>query len=67
MDAALRLAAAIEPGLTLCVARCGQPAVLALDERLLCLDCCEVELERILAIEREPRLRDLLPPLYDRP
>jgi hypothetical protein len=60
----------IVPGLTLCELRCGEPAIavwdLEHDPQALCLDCLEAVVEREIAVELTPSLREVLPPLRER-
>lgn len=44
---------------------CPSPASCVLDRQILCLDCADDLLERMAALELEPRLRELLPAWSD--
>jgi len=52
-------------GSTLCEARCGRPADGLLDGVPLCPDCAEQLMQRELAVEMLPALREQLGDLFD--
>ena len=51
----------------LCITRCMHPAELTIDNEPYCIDCADTWLDRLVAIELQPSMRELLPSLLKTP